>query len=163
MKFKWFLVLALISLSLASACSQAVPPPPVNRKTPLFENAIQARNRVDAIAAATAYLALQTGLDSQDIQFIRYEPAAWDNLCLDYPASQEICPPDNVSGYKFFFMVNNLLYEVHSDLNGTNLRLSPEIVFSNPPIESVIKVIVQPVKYSSGTGPFLKLGTGGLE
>ena len=70
MKFKWFLVLVLISLSLASACSQAVPPPPVNRKTPLFENAIQARNRVDTIAAAKAYLALQTGLDPQDIQFL---------------------------------------------------------------------------------------------
>ena len=38
-------------------------------------------------------------------------------------------------------MVNNLLYEVHSDLNGTNLRLSPEIVFSNPPIEYVIKLL----------------------
>lgn len=141
MKYKWFQVLALIILSLVSACSQAVPQSPVNRKTPLFENEIQARNRVDTIAAAKAFLALQTGLDPQDIQFIRYEPASWDDLCLDYPDSQEICPTDTVSGYKIFFMVNNLLYEVHSDQYGTNLRLSPEIVFSNPPIESVIKLL----------------------
>lgn len=141
MKFNWFLVLAIISLSFASACSQSGPTVAVDRKTPLFENEVQASDRAAIMSAASDFLALQTGLDPQDFQYLRFESASWDNLCLDYPDPLETCPVETVSGYKFFFVVNNLLYEVHSNQNGSDLRISPEIVFSNPPIENVIKLL----------------------
>jgi hypothetical protein len=155
MKLKSIILLTLVLIIVSTACKQTVLTAPIDRKTPMFESARQAQERADTIAAVKNFVSLQTGLDLEIIEFLRYETVTWDNLCLGFPGSNEICPVDTVDGYVFYFVVNSFLYEVHSDKNGSNIRLAPDISVSNPPIESVVNLLSSQLKIPSEQIRFL--------
>ncbi len=155
MKVKPIILLTLIIFIVSTACKQTITTAPLDRKTPMFESASKAQERAGVMVAAKEFIAAKTGLDLEIIDFLRYETVTWDNLCLDYPDRDEICPMDTVNGYVFFFVVNSFLYEVHCDQTGNNIRLAPDISLSNPPIESVVLLLSSQLNIPSEQVHFL--------
>lgn len=80
------------------------------------------------VAAVEILLKMPAG----SLRLSSIEPVQWVNGCLGLPAADEACTEMVVDGYKLYLATPDYLAEVHTDLNGTNIRVAGLIPDNTP-------------------------------
>jgi len=80
-----------------------------------------ATSSVEPAAVAAARIKLADDLDVQPnrLELIDYETAYWPDSSLGLPRPGEICTQMQIYGYRIIFKLNDQLFEVHTNENGT--------------------------------------------
>lgn len=78
-----------------------------------------------AAEAAIQELALQLGVDAQDIKVVSVSSVQWSDSCLGAPKADEMCAEVITPGFSGILEIHNLQYEFHSDQSGNQLRFIP--------------------------------------
>lgn len=136
-----FVNFLLLFCILLCACQPVDLNPPPNRKTPLFEYYTNYQERQQAISTARQLIAKRTQQSISDVKTISVETSQWNNNCLGMPAPDEICSDDHVDGYLITFLTKDLLYEVHMDGSGQNIRISSPTNSASAPQEKTIRLL----------------------
>lgn len=75
-----------------------------------------------AVAAARVVLANELGAAPGDLTLVSTDPALWADNCLELPQPAEVCSPTTVNGFKLIFTWTTNTYEVHTNLDGSQVR-----------------------------------------
>jgi hypothetical protein len=57
-----------------------------------------------------------------DSSILKFEVVDFPNTCLGAPKPNEVCEPISTQGFRIYFVVNNLMYEYHTDAWGYDIR-----------------------------------------
>jgi hypothetical protein len=77
------------------------------------------------VNAARAWLATQTGVDISTLQVVSFEQTEWTDSCLGLGGPAESCLQVMTPGWRLVFRSGDKTYEVHTDVNGVNMRMNP--------------------------------------
>jgi len=77
-----------------------------------------------AVVEAQQWLAAQLHLASEQVQIITVEQAEWTDSCLGLGQLNESCAQVLTPGWRVVFEINGQPYEVHTDENGSAIRLA---------------------------------------
>ncbi len=75
-----------------------------------------------AVVAARNVLAEKLNIPADQVVLVSTEPVLWPNSCLGVSKEGELCDEVRTSGYDVKFKVNGLIYEFHTDKDGTAIR-----------------------------------------
>ena len=114
---KIFLSLLILNFIL-TACTAAIQTPVVNHKTPLYETAKDAQDRINAENAAIEIISAQYDYDPAKILILKSSSKTWSDSCLEVAPTSEVCTPDSIPGYLILSYVDQTIFEVHVDLSG---------------------------------------------
>lgn len=78
----------------------------------------------EAAIKARDFLAAQLGISTDEITVVRAEAVEWSDSCLGLGQADEICAQMITPGYKVILEVKGSQYELHTDQNGENIRMS---------------------------------------
>jgi hypothetical protein len=84
------------------------PEPPAQEENPAVQEALQ-------------MLAIGLGIDVKTISVVMVERVNWTDICLGIPREDMECTPTNIPGYRIIMEANNRRYEVHTNLDGTEV------------------------------------------
>jgi len=119
-----FLVLSSIAILLA-ACTgsktQTVPSPQVTPTT-----AVQGGMDTLPVARAKSFLADKLGINQETIQFVDVQSVQWPDSCLGVQTPGIMCAMHVVDGFKLTLSAGNQTYEVHTNLDGSQIVLASE-------------------------------------
>ena len=142
---KWIAITTSIILfaMVLTACAQN----PAQNATPTAQPTVQptvtstsSGSTSDmAIAAAKSMLADQFKGTSVDIQLVDMQSVQWPDSCLGVPQAGIMCAMHVVEGYRITFQANGLIYEVHSNQDGSEVVLVPGVVPSTFGLSFTIK------------------------
>jgi hypothetical protein len=76
---------------------------------------------------AQRILSDQLGVDINRIRQVRVESVQWPDACLGLAAQGEMCAQVVTPGYRLLMQVDNLQYEVRTDLSGQVIRLGQQL------------------------------------
>jgi hypothetical protein len=79
-----------------------------------------------AVGAARAELARELGLDLAAIELVNFEQREWSDSCLGLGGPAEICAAVITPGWLVMLMAEGEPYEVHTDLDGGQVRIADE-------------------------------------
>lgn len=140
-----FLTLTLMA-TLLTACMQttgtSIPaatepsyPPPVEMGTdvPSYPPPAEGGTRMPddsgpAIVAATGALAKQLGISADSVQLIFAQSIQWPDSCLGVTPSGVMCAMHVVDGYRIQLSADNMTYEMHTNLDGSQIVRVPGII-----------------------------------
>lgn len=126
------IVVSLLVLMLAlSACAGTAQTPAVqpggadpNATMPAGEMVIDANT--PAVAAAIASVSEMTGISADQISFVSAEAVQWSDSCLGLGGPAESCLQAITSGFNVLLSAAGTNYEVHTNEDGTAVRIKPE-------------------------------------
>ncbi|OJX40870.1 MAG: hypothetical protein BGO78_12410 [Chloroflexi bacterium 44-23] len=141
-------MLFLLIPLLGNACQPVNLEPPLNRKTPLFEYATDYDRRQAAVSAARQLVAQRVQGTVDDVLILSVEPYKWNDICLGFPAPDEICPDDQINGFLIMLSANGQLFEAHTDSDGINVRFSVSAASFESPQEKAILLLARQLNIS---------------
>lgn len=83
-----------------------------------------AMENLPAVAAARSFLAGQVKTVANDIQLVSANEEMWPDSCLGVAKPEEMCLTVITPGYRVVFQSNGQLYEVHTDQDGSSVRMA---------------------------------------
>jgi hypothetical protein len=83
-----------------------------------------AAEAAQALAAAKQALVELVGNATDPIEVVSIEKMDWSDSCLGAAGSNEMCMQVITSGYRFLLSLNGQVYEYHTDLGGSLVRLA---------------------------------------
>jgi hypothetical protein len=111
-----------LDIAPVAAAPIVQPTQPSNTSTPADDLAEK------VVAAVETMLKMPAG----SLRLASIEPVQWVNGCLGLPAADEACTEMVVDGYKLYLATPDYLAEVHTDLNGSNIRIAGLIPDKTP-------------------------------
>jgi hypothetical protein len=75
------------------------------------------------VTAAQAWLAVQLGVEVENVMIQKTEQVEWSDGCLELGGPDESCLAAITPGWLIVFEVNGESYEVHTDEDGSSIRL----------------------------------------
>jgi hypothetical protein len=142
---KWGLASPVLILfaSLITACAQQ----PINQITPTAQPPVQPTamstnpetTSDKAVVVAKSLLADQFKGVSAVIQLVDIQSVEWPDSCLGVPQAGMMCAMHVVSGYRINLTANGKSYEVHSNLDGSQVLLVPGVVPTSAGLSFTIK------------------------
>jgi hypothetical protein len=78
-----------------------------------------------AALEAQRTLADRLGLAQADIAIVNAEQVDWPDACLGLAQPDEVCAQVITTGWQVTLQVNDRLYEVHTNEDGSAVRVSP--------------------------------------
>jgi hypothetical protein len=79
-------------------------------------------NKPVAVLAAMRLLSQLEGIELAEISIVSIEPVEWPDSCLGLPEPGDVCAGSIVPGWLIFLKAENEQFELHSDINGVNIR-----------------------------------------
>ncbi len=70
-------------------------------------------------------LASKLGVDAQSISLQDIQAVQWSDSCLGLPFEGEMCAQAITPGYLVKVVVDGVVYELHTDQSGEQVRLKP--------------------------------------
>jgi len=77
------------------------------------------------VTRAKAFLADKLGIDAETIQLVDVQAVEWPDSCLGVQIPGIMCAMHVVDGYRIILSANDQTYEVHSNLDGSQIALVP--------------------------------------
>lgn len=122
------LLLLILVLSACTANTQAPAAQPggadPNATVPAGEMVIDAN--APAVVAAIAAVSETTGISADQISFVTAEAVQWTDSCLGLGGPAESCLQAITPGYNVMLSAQGTNYEVHTNEDGTAVRIKPE-------------------------------------
>jgi len=165
MKIQNWIVLSIIFLMVLGACTPQVAAPsdlpmvttptagsthvkpdqPVSSGNETPKPGNTSINPIGPIAAEA--LAKQLGVDVQTVKVTGLELVDWPNTCLGVEKPGEACAEMIVSGYRVMLEVGGMPYEVHTNENGSDLRIVERTLQTGPlPTDALIPAVTMAVQ-----------------
>jgi hypothetical protein len=130
---KNIVILIMVVLAGLSACAPAAASNPDAAKTPdvggqatptpeIFNPLPEAQK---AFEGARALLARELGVDALSITLQDVQAVQWPNSCLGLPLESEMCAQAITPGYLVKVTVDGVVYELHTDQSGEQVRMKP--------------------------------------
>jgi hypothetical protein len=126
---KWAQALLAFSLTafMLTACAHATATPspePALQPTPAPTEA----NAYMATSAATFVLAEHLNIGEDQVQIVDAQPVQWPDSCLGVQTPGIMCAMHVVDGYRITLSADDQTYEVHSNLDGSQIVIVPKPV-----------------------------------
>ena len=112
------IILILITLGLAS-CATA-------ERTPVSETPAEIEEipAPEAVLRGREWLAEELGVATDQVENVRMEETQWPDACLGLGKPDEMCAQVITPGWLIIFEVDGVQYEVHTDENGSSIRMA---------------------------------------
>ena len=120
----WVLSMTAILLAACATPAEKFTPTPIPTLQPTATSGQEATT--PAISAAKSALAINLHIDADTIQFVKIQPVQWPDSCLGVPSPGIMCAFHVVDGYRITLSANNQTYEVHTNLDGSQVVLVPD-------------------------------------
>lgn len=111
---------AILLTACAGSGTQVVPSP-----QPTPTTAVQNGMLTLPVARAESFLADKLGINKETIQLVDVQPVQWPDTCLGVQTPGIMCAMHVVDGLKITLSANNQTYEVHTNLDGSQIVLAP--------------------------------------
>ena len=111
------LIFFLVAILLSACAQSAAPAAPV--PTAISQNPAFGSNAV--ASAAKSMLAKQLGTNEDAVQILDIQPVQWPDGCLGVHQVGIMCAFHVVDGYRITLLANDRTYEVHSNLDGSQI------------------------------------------
>ncbi len=121
-KIPWSLSsIAILLAACATSATQAAP-------TPQPIPTISARGGMDTlpVARAKSFLADKLGINKETIQLVDAQTVQWPDSCLGVQTPGIMCAMHVVDGLKITLSAKGQTYEVHTNLDGSQIVLASE-------------------------------------
>jgi len=146
--YRMWLCFTIFGLLLSACTSPAVAivPSAVPTSIPTIISFTPTSGAPEAIAirAAQNALADSLGVQSASIAVVDVVAVDWPNSCLGIQDPAVVCAMIVTPGYKITLAVNNNPYEVHTNKNGSSVRIVPNSASSQiPAVQSAIQNLTQ--------------------
>ena len=116
----------LVILTILTGCSQpAVQSTPTSQPALLATATVSSNNNSAVVSAAKSRLAEELKISLDSIQLVGIQPVQWPDSCLGVSQPGVMCAMHVVDGYRITLSAQNQVYEVHSNLDGSELALVP--------------------------------------
>ena len=116
-----FLLITIFLTACASTVTQGTPPP---TPTP---TSVSSGGKADlAVSAAKASLAKKLNINVAAINLVEVKPVQWPDTCLGVQHRGIMCAFHVVDGYRITLSADNQTYEIHSNLDGSQIVIIPE-------------------------------------
>ena len=111
---------ALLLTACAAPTAQAAP-------TPQPDPTVTNQGGMDTlpVAKAKSFLADKLNINNEPIQIVDVQRVQWPDTCLGVQQPGIMCAMHVVDGFKITLSANNQSYEVHSNLDGSQIVLVP--------------------------------------
>jgi hypothetical protein len=118
-----FTLTAILLSACAGSVTQAVP---TSQPTPTTI----APGGMDTlpVTRAKAFLADKLGIDAETIQLVDAQAVEWPDSCLGVQTPGIMCAMHVVDGYRITLSADDQTYEVHSNLDGSQIVIVPKPV-----------------------------------
>lgn len=118
------LVLFLITIFLTACANTATQATPSPEPVPTSE--ISGGKSDSAVSAAKVFLAEKLNISVAAIQLVDVQPVQWPDTCLGVQQRGIMCAFHVVDGYRITLSADNQTYELHSNLDGSQIVIVPE-------------------------------------
>lgn len=115
-----FALMTFLVTACARSGTQAVPS---QRPTPT--TAVQSGMSTLPVARAKSFLADKLNIDKETIQLVDVQAVQWPDSCLGVQTPGVMCAMHVVDGLKIILSANNQTYDVHTNLDGSQIVLAP--------------------------------------
>lgn len=116
-RLNWMQIFGLgILWVILSACSSATPGP-----SNLAGTAVALPEEV--LTGAQSQLGDALGIPAESIKMDKVEDAQWSDACLELAQPDENCAQVITPGYRVVFTVDGKTYEVHTNADGSMIRV----------------------------------------
>ncbi|MDR3577978.1 MAG: hypothetical protein P4L50_29285 [Anaerolineaceae bacterium] len=143
--FLWLTILGIVLVGCSSPAAAIVPsavPTMVPSARPIPPTSVASQTL--AVQAAQAALAASLGVQPAPIQVINVTAVDWPDSCLGVQDPGKACAMIVTPGYKITLSANGSTYEVHTNMNGSSVKLVPNAASSqNPAVQSSIQNLSQ--------------------
>ena len=121
------LLASVLTAILLTACATpGTQPTPVPQAVPTSVN--PSGNSDAAVTAAKNSLAQQLNISVASISLVDVQPVQWPDSCLGVQTPGIMCAMHVVDGYRITLSANDQTYEVHSNLDGSQIVIVPKPV-----------------------------------
>ena len=149
--FLWLTILGLMLSACSSPAAASVPSavPTITPQTVPITPTSGAPESA-AVQAAQNALAANLGIQSASIQVSDVTSVDWPDSCLGLQDPAKACASIVTPGYKITLSANGSNYEVHTNKNGSSVKLVPNTVSSQKPaVQSAVKDLSQKLHLNS--------------
>jgi hypothetical protein len=115
-----FFLVAILLSACAQPAAQAAPPAQPS-PVPTAISQIPAFGSNAVASAAKSMLAKQLGTNEDAVQILDIQPVQWPDGCLGVHQVGIMCAFHVVDGYRITLLANDRTYEVHSNLDGSQI------------------------------------------
>lgn len=115
-----FALMTFLVTACARSGTQAVPSP-----QPTPTTAVQSGMSTLPVARAKSFLADKLNIDKETIQLVDVQAVQWPDSCLGVQTPGVMCAMHVVDGLKIILSANNQTYDVHTNLDGSQIVLAP--------------------------------------
>jgi hypothetical protein len=77
------------------------------------------------VARAKSFLAEKLSINEETIQFVEAQKVQWPDTCLGVQTPGIMCAFHVVDGYRITLSADNQTYEIHTNLDGSQIVLVP--------------------------------------
>jgi len=117
------LVISLMAILLAACATPATQAAPTPQPIPTTSG--QGGMDTLPVARAKSFLADKLNINNEPIQIVNVQRVQWPDTCLGVQQPGIMCAMHVVDGFKITLSANGQSYEVHSNLDGSQIVLVP--------------------------------------
>jgi hypothetical protein len=122
-RMKITLVISLMAILLAACATSAIQATPTPQPLPTTSG--QSGMETLPVARAKSFLADKLSINRSTIKFVEAQKVQWPDTCLGVQQPGIMCAFHVVDGFKITLSANAQSYEVHSNLDGSQIVLVP--------------------------------------